>query len=230
MHDTATDPTAYDRFRDGSRSRASLALLASVVLHFALFQFLPPLQAGPDLAGGDADMVAMDLPPEVKVPPPPEEVARPAVPVVASADVSEDVTIAPTTFEANPVEALPPPPRTSAASPDETPVFIPRDVEPRLSNRDRFLQLLMKSYPRPLREAGLGGSVILWLFVDDRGAVTRSLVKESSGYEALDEAAETVAQFMEFEPAINRDRPIGVWVAQRIMFQVQGGGPGVSGD
>lgn len=221
MDDDQIHASAYDRFREGSGTRLAVGLLASVALHVGVFELMPALSAGPNLGAEGSDLVAMELPPEVKVPPPPEQVARPAVPVVPSTEVSEDVTMAPTTFEANPVEKLPPPPKTSAASDDERPVFIPRDVEPRLANRDRFLKLLMRNYPQPLRDAGIGGRVILWVFVDDEGKVTRSLVNASSGYESLDQAARTVSKQMVFEPAMNRDRPIGVWVAQSIQFEVK---------
>ena len=221
MTDDRMHASAYARFREGAGTRMAVALLASVALHLGFFQLMPALSAGPILGVDGSDLVAMELPPEVKVPPPPEQVARPAVPVVPSTEVSEDVTMAPTTFEANPVEKLPPPPKTSATSADERPVFIPRDVEPRLANRDRFLKLLMRSYPQPLRDAGIGGRVILWVFVDEEGRVSRSLVKASSGYESLDQAARTVSKQMVFEPAMNRDRPIGVWVAQSIQFEVK---------
>lgn len=222
MQNDGADRTAYGRFRDGSRDRLALGLLVSVALHLAIFQLVPALDAGSGLGTAGTDLVAMDLPPEVRVPPPPEQVARPAVPVVPTTEVSEDVTIAPTTFDANPVEKLPAPPKASAASSKDRPVFIPRDVEPRLANKGEFLDLLMKSYPKTLKEAGIGGRVILWLFVDAGGEVERSLVKESSGYETLDETAETVSRFMQFEPALNRDKPIGVWVAQSVTFEVKG--------
>lgn len=222
MKDDRAHRTAYDRFRSGSSDRLALGLLVSVAVHLAVFQLVPALDAGPDLGTAGTDLVAMDLPPEVRVPPPPEEVARPAVPVVPTTEVSEEVTIAPTTFDANPAEKLPAPPKASATSPKDRPVFIPRDIEPRLANKDEFLDLLMKSYPEPLKDAGIGGRVILWLFVDVEGEVQRSLVKQSSGYDALDETAETISRFMRFEPALNRDKPIGVWVAQSVTFEVKG--------
>ena len=37
------------------------------------------------------------------------QISRPATPVMATADIDEDITIAPTTFEENPIEDLPPP-------------------------------------------------------------------------------------------------------------------------
>lgn len=213
--------SAQDRFRRRRGERTAVALILSVGLHFAAFQAFPELRiALPDVAVGGLE--AVDLPPEVEVPPPPEAVARPATPTVAQADVSEDVTIAPTTFEANPAEALPPPPKAQATRPSEQPVFIPREVEPRLRNGEEIRKLLMRFYPPPLRDAGIGGKVVIWLYVSTEGSVVEALVKEPSPYEAFNAAALKVADHMEYVPAANRGNPVAVWVAQRIRFEVRG--------
>jgi hypothetical protein len=56
------------------------------------------------------ELTAIDLPPEIEIPPAPTSIARPAMPVIATGEIDEDITIAPTTFEGNPVSELPPPP------------------------------------------------------------------------------------------------------------------------
>lgn len=207
------------RNADAYGRRLAIGLLLSVGFHVALFQALPAFRASAPAVEG-REMAAVELPPEVRVPPPPERVARPAVPLVAETEVDEEVTIAPTTFEANPVEQLPPPPKAAGVRPEDRPVFIPRDVEPELLNRDEIATLLRRHYPPALRDAGVGGTVVLWVFVDAEGAVARTVVKEPSPYRAFDEASFDVAQQMRFRPALNRDRPIGVWVSQRIAFSV----------
>jgi protein TonB len=164
------------------------------------------------------ELSAIELPPEVKIPPPPEQIARPATPRVAAADVSEDITIAPTTFEDNPVENLPPPP--AGADPEATPSYIARDVEPRLKNARDIRRLLERLYPPMLKEAGIGGRVLLWVFVDEQGKAVRSQINTSSGYPALDNTAAQIVEEMEFSPAMNRDKPVGVWIAQPIDFSV----------
>lgn len=219
--DDVEHESAQDRFRRHRTERTAVALILSVALHFAAFQAFPELGVAlPEVAGGGLE--AVELPPQIEVPPPPEAVARPATPTVAEADVSEDVTIAPTTFEANPAEALPPPPKAEATRPSEQPVFIPREVEPRLTNGTEIRELLMRFYPPPLRDAGIGGTVVMWLFVSTEGDVARTLVKEPSPYEAFNAAALKVADRMEFVPAANRGNPVAVWVAQRIRFEVRG--------
>lgn len=99
------------------------------------------------------------------------------------------------------------------------PRFTPYTVAPELKNRNAVARALERQYPPLLRDAGIGGSVLVWIFIDEQGDVLRTQVKESSGYEALDEAATRVAQIMEFSPALNRDQHVPVWVALPIQFQ-----------
>lgn len=121
----------------------------------------------------------------------------------------------------NPVEQLPPPPRDAGEDRSRPPNFIPYDVEPRLQNADEVLRYLHRIYPASLQQSGIGGTVTLWVYVDAEGRVQETRIRESSGYDALDRAARDVARRMEFSPAMNRDREIAVWVAQRVAFRVK---------
>jgi TonB family protein len=214
---TAAFLPANDRFKQSYAALTYLCVILATLVHFALFEWFPQLQAA-DLGLVSEELSAIELPPEVKIPPPPEQIARPATPRVAAAEVSEDITIAPTTFEDNPVETLPPPP--AGADPAATPSYIARDVEPRLTNGREIQQLLQRLYPPMLKEAGIGGRVLLWVFVDEVGRAVRSQVHTSSSYPALDNAAAQIVEQMEFSPAMNRDKPVGVWIAQPIDFSV----------
>lgn len=217
-HGKRAGETANDEFKRSYTDWLYGGVIAAVALHFAFFQLFPNLTAE-DVGPSSEEMEAVELPPQVEIPPPPKQIARPATPKVAEAKVNEDVTIAPTTFEENPVEKLPPPPK--AGSPSDRPSFIPRDVEPRATNDAEIQRLLQKMYPPMLRDAGVGGQVTLWLFVTEKGQVEKAQVQKSSGYDAFDQAARKVAMQMEFKPALNRDKPIGVWVQRVITFNVQ---------
>lgn len=208
---------ANDSFKQSYTALTYLCVIVATVIHFAVFEWFPQLEAA-DLGLASEELSAIELPPEVRIPPPPEQIARPATPRVAAAEVNEDITIAPTTFEDNPVETLPPPP--AGADPSATPSYIARDVEPRLTNVREIRQLLERLYPSMLKEAGIGGRVLLWVFVDAQGRAVRSQVNTSSGYPALDNAASRIVEQMEFSPAMNRDKPVGVWIAQPIDFSV----------
>lgn len=217
MEESHVRKTANDEFKRTSSVWTQIGLLAAVMLHFGLFVLVRPFEAA-DLGGPSDELEAVTLPPEVRIPPPPEQIARPATPRVAQVDVAEDVTIAPTTFETNPVENLPPPP--SGGSPADRPSFIPYDTPPTMRNRGEVQALLQRYYPRNLKDAGIGGRVELWLYVNEQGAVEKSEVKTSSGNGLLDEAAKRVASEMQFTPAKNRDKVTAVWVSQWVTFEV----------
>jgi len=101
-----------------------------------------------------------------------------------------------------------------------TPAFTPYTVAPFLRNGEAVTRTLAREYPPQLRNAGIGGRVLLWLYIDDAGRVQDSQVKTSSGFVAFDEAAIRVAMTMQFSPALNRDRKVPVWVAIPVDFMV----------
>lgn len=209
--------SANEAFKRSWSRWLSCGLLAAVALHFAFFQLFPRLRAA-DLGADGGETTVLELPPEVAIPPPPEDVARPAEPTVPDAEVDDDVTISPTDIDA--FDRAPPPPPASVEREARDVRYIPREVDPRATNDAEIRDLLQRHYPRGLRDAGVEGSVTLWIFVDESGEVAEARVHESSGYEAFDRAALEVAEEMEFEPAVNRDRPIGVWVVRRISFRI----------
>ncbi len=194
-------------------------MIVATVFHFGLFEFFPQLSAS-DVSFGVNEFEAIELPPEVEIPPPPEQISRPAVPVVAAAELEEDITIAPTTFEENPVENLPPPP-SDASRIGDAPVFTPYTVKPELKNRAQAVKIVERNYPKLLKDAGIGGNVNVWVFIDTRGIVKNAVVQKSSGNAALDDAALNSAREFEFTPALNRDKKVPVWVAIPITFTVK---------
>jgi protein TonB len=212
---------AYERFKRHFTDWIAIGVVLSVALHYALFTLFPTLRAA-DVSFGSGEITAVALPPVVNVPPPPQQIARPATPRVGTADIAEDVTIAPTTFEANPIENLAPPPRPARASSEEDrPRFIPYDTPPKLLNPEEIRALLQRGYPAALREARVEGKVIIWAYVDIEGRVGTAHVQQSSGFAAMDRAALDVAREMRFSPALNRDKKTPVWVQQSIVFQTK---------
>jgi protein TonB len=143
--------------------------------------------------------------------------------VVGEATIDEDITLAETTFEENPVNNLPPPPTSSAATEDisKAPTFTPFTVPPRLQNQSEVQRALERNYPPLLRDAGIGGKVNVWFFIDTDGTVLKTTLAEQSGYPALDEAAVAVANIMRFSPAQNRDKAVQVWVSLPITFSTR---------
>ncbi|MFW6199528.1 MAG: hypothetical protein ACOC8K_03050, partial [Gemmatimonadota bacterium] len=101
--------TANDRYKQSYANWFWGSIIVATVLHFGVFYLWPDMEAA-DVSFAAEELENIELPPDVEIPPPPDAIARPATPVVTEAEVSEDITIAPTTFEDNPAEDLPPPP------------------------------------------------------------------------------------------------------------------------
>ena len=211
--------TANDRFKQTFNSWFWGGIAVATVMHFMLFAFFPELTAA-DVSFGVNEFESIELPPEVDIPPPPEQITRPAVPVVAATELEEDITIAPTTFEENPVDKLPPPPSDASRLGDK-PVFTPFTVRPEIKDRREALRIVERRYPRLLKDAGVGGKVNVWVFIDTNGTVKNAQVQQSSGNKSLDEAALESAKLFEFTPALNRDQRVAVWVSIPISFSVK---------
>lgn len=219
--------------------------LGSIVLHAAIILGLVwlTMTAGREVTA-EEQVTLFELPPEEPPPPPPpppSAVVAPE-PAVEIARGFQTLTIP----EIVPPDIPPPDFRTAireedfsgigreggkadgsekpeAKTVDElavAPTFTPMTVRPELENPDEVSRALQRAYPPLLRDAGIGGQVIMWFFIDEQGNVLRTQVKTSSGTNALDAAALRVAGSMKFRPAYNRDIPVPVWVEIPIRFTV----------
>ncbi len=101
------------------------------------------------------------------------------------------------------------------------PVFTPFTVAPTILNEEVVQRAMIRGYPRLLRDAGIGGTVRVYFFIDEQGRVQDFRVDQTSGHQALDDAALAVADVFRFSPALNRDKPVPVWVSFQITFQVR---------
>ncbi len=214
--------TANDRFKQRAATWFWGGLILATIVHFGFIRLFPALAAA-DFSFAVSEFHTIDLPPEVTVPPPPEAIQRPALPVVTETDLDEDVTIAPTTFEENPVDKLPPPPAKVSRLAD-APAFTPYTVAPRLRDPKQAQRIVEKKYPKLLSQAGIGGRVIVWAFIDESGVVQNCRVHQSSGTAKLDQAAVAAVMEFSFEPALNIDKHVAVWVQLPITFSVEPGG------
>ena len=212
--------TANDRLKKSFNSWFWGSMIVATFAHFSAFAYWPELTAE-DFRFDAEELTVIDLPPEIEIPPPPQQISRPATPVIATADIDEDITIAPTTFEDNPVDELPPPPTERATDISAGPTFTPMTVRPEILNRPEVQRAMEREYPALLRDAGIGGMVVVYFFIDTDGRVLETQVDQSSGHAALDQAALMVADIYRFSPALNRDKRVQVWVQFGITFRVR---------
>lgn len=209
--------TANDRFKRRFGRWMGCGVMVAAVFHFALFQFFPELTAE-DLSTEPGRITDIELLKKIDIPPPPEPIQRPPIPVVGDVDVDENYTMPETTLEANPLPP-PPPPDIGAGSGHES--FLAYTVAPRLKDKRSALRVVEGHYPPLLKDAGVGGKVTLQAFVDTTGKVLDARVVSSSGTQLLDDAALEAVRLFEFTPALNRDTKVAVWIQQLIIFQIK---------
>lgn len=214
-------PTANDRLKRSFNDWFWGAMIAAAIIHLLMFMFWPNMEAV-DVGIRSTEIQQVEVIQEFEIPPPPEQIQRPSIPIISTdVNISQDITIGEVTFEENPVSSLPPPPTGSGVDVSDQPVFVPREVEPVFADREAYARMLQRRYPPTLRDAGIGGRVVLWVFINEQGQVGNTRIIESSGYNQLDQVAVEVMSEQRFRPALNRDEPVGVWVQLPVTFQTQ---------
>lgn len=212
--------TANDRLKRSFGSWFWGSMVMATVAHMAIMVLFPNMSAS-DVSFSMDDLTAIEIPPEIEIPPPPEQIQRPANPVISDAVIDEDITIAPTTFESNLPDDLPPPRQIQETGTGDGPSFTPFTVAPEVRNRPEVGRALEREYPSLLRDAGVGGTVLMYFYIDESGVVQDRRVHESSGHPSLDDAALRVADVFRFSPAMNRDQRVPVWIQIPITFQTR---------
>jgi periplasmic protein TonB len=213
--------TANDRLKNQFNDWFWYGITAAAVLHFLALAFWPDMTAV-DMSIRSTEIQQVEVMQEFEIPPPPEQIQRPQIPVLSTdVNISEEITIGEVTFSENPVSDLPPPPTGSGVDVSDAPTFTPYEVKPELRDRAGFSRLLERRYPPMLRDAGIGGTVVLWVFIDEQGNVRNTRITQGSGYEQLDEAARAVMQEARFTPALNRDQRVPVWIQLPVTFQTR---------
>jgi len=204
--------TANFRFKKLYGKIFAIAMLVSFFGHIALIIATPSF-SGETAKQEEASMEAVDLPPEVVIPPPPKALAKPSVPIAAQEEISEDITIDETT---------PPPPDLIP----EVPVQEEKvEVEEFLMVAEVMPKILSMP-PRPempsyIARARVNVTTKIEFYVTKSGDVdpTRTKIAVTSGYPELDEIAVEWAKQMKFHPALNRGEPVAVRMAMPIQWK-----------
>ncbi len=175
-----------------------------------MFYFSPPFEFKPYVLREEY-FEAIELPEQFDIPPPPKEVAQPAIPLEAQEgeDVDEEADIAPTSFDD--VESLPPPPPPPSEQAQE---FYAFDEPPML------IKSINPRYPDLARQAGIEGTVLIEVLVNEEGKIEQARVIQSDVTPAMEKAAlEAVKKFL-FKPAKQRTVPVPARMAIPIRFKL----------
>ena len=207
-----TLPPVQRDLRAAYRRYLGPSLLAAAAAHGVAILFLmAPVERAAAVRPLDIDLIPLE---EFRVPPPPEELARPAAPVVTSLDVEEDVTLVPTDIlDLPPVEA---PPVGPPAVPDQF-GFTPFTTAPRCTagcGPDDVLAHV----PTHARRQGVECELTVGIRIDTRGEVRGVQLLASSGNPICDQAAAAWARETRWSTAFNRDQPVEVWISQPLQM------------
>ncbi|MBN1433263.1 energy transducer TonB [Candidatus Fermentibacterales bacterium] len=96
-----------------------------------------------------------------------------------------------------------------------TPSFTPVEVYPNCTYRP------MPEYPDLARQAGVEGSVVLWVYVNADGTVGNVVLYNGSGVGSLDQAAMDAAWLTRWSPAMNNGIPVTCWTTVTYNFRLQ---------
>jgi protein TonB len=94
-------------------------------------------------------------------------------------------------------------------SPDD---YVAFEKEPELVSMEE------PQYPELAREAGVEGTVLIRVLVGEDGFVKNQIIIQS--VQMLDDAATNAAQTAVFKPALQKDRPVAVWMVIPIEFRL----------
>ncbi|RMH16053.1 MAG: energy transducer TonB, partial [Gemmatimonadetes bacterium] len=94
---------------------------------------------------------------------------------------------------------------------------------PEILDREAVEEAVRAHYPRELQRAGVGGEVLLRLWVTYEGRVDHVQIIRGSGVPELDRAALEVAPDLRFSPSRLRGQPVGTWVEIPIQFEPRPG-------
>ena len=92
------------------------------------------------------------------------------------------------------------------------PRFMPAEVFPNCTYKPT------PNYPSMAAQAGVEGSVTLWVYVASDGSVSDVRLYNSSGVNSLDEAALSAVWNTRWTPAQNNGIPVGVWTTLTYNF------------
>jgi protein TonB len=99
-------------------------------------------------------------------------------------------------------------------------MFVPYDSAPEPIGGFTAIQKNL-TYPEIARRAGVEGMVVVQVLIDTKGNVNDTKVAKSLGNNGCDEAAIAAIKKTKWKPALQRDKPVKVWVSIPVIFKLK---------
>jgi protein TonB len=201
--------TENDRFKARYGRYIRWSVVIAFAIYIAVFWLSPQIHITPYHLPEETIEV-VDIPQALDIPPPPEEIPRPQVPIEAApdAEVEDDVEIADTLPEDFSEMAIPP--QAGGGTGND---FVAFDTKPEI------LKWVSPVYPEFAREAGLEGLVIVNVLVGTDGRVMDAVIIQPV-HDVLNKSALEAARKCLFSPGKQRNIPVPVWVALPYKFSL----------
>jgi len=210
---TGVVETANFKFKQRYGKFFMMSAIISLVGHI-IFIIATPSFSGEVAVREEAAMEALELPPEVVIPPPPKALSKPSVPIAAQEEVSEYITIDETTPP--PPDLIPEVPVQDEVKEEVQEFLMVAEVMPKVKSMPPRPEM-----PSYIARARVDVTTKIEFFVTKNGDVDpqRTKIAVSSGYPDLDQIAVEWAKQMKFHPALNRGEPVAVRMAIPIQWK-----------
>ncbi|MEE3233530.1 MAG: energy transducer TonB [Candidatus Latescibacterota bacterium] len=192
---------------------------ASVGFHTSMFIVFPSFESEAYSKSEKPIVIQLEEIPETKQvrrPPPPP---RPMVPVATdNPEIDDDVTIEDTDLDLD-LDDFAPPPALEDLLEDMEIEEEEEIVELwRVERQPNPTKRVIPEYPDIARKANIIGKVFVEVLVNKLGKVEQ--IGKISGPEVFHESARAAALQWEFDPAVQNDKPVTVWVSLPFTFQL----------
>lgn len=204
--------TAQAQFKEGYGKYIAEAFLATLIVHFLVFYFMPPFEFTPYQPAFVLTTLLVDDPPPPVVITEPDEVKPPVidqVPNIEKGEGNEEIVIPKTSprdiadFKFSPMPN------------QESEPFVAWDRMPVLT------KAFTPSYPSLARDAGIEGKVLLRVTIGSDGLVEKASVIRSDVTPAMEKAAISAVMRFVFEPAMQQSIPVRSLMAVPVWFRLR---------
>jgi len=201
------------------RGVISVIAVAHVGAIWAVLQVPAVREAVMEAAPMFVELLAPPTPPAPHPPPPVQPVVKAPPPVVIAAPAAAP---SPAAFEVAPPPEVPPPPAPPVqVQPVEAPPAPPAPPKMIPASALQYLEANPPEYPRASKRLNESGTVMLRLYIDERGLPATVQISRSSGSSRLDDAALAAVKKWRFKPYTENGQPMAGWAVIPVIFELE---------